>query len=167
MAAPLYIAAGANLVGGLVGASGSAKSGNAAARIAEYNAKIDERNAKVAEQQAEQRLFMSAVEEGRLREDAVEFIADKQSAYNASGVIAGTGTALTVALESAQRADEQIRNTAFNAAVEAQGFREQATQQRLAANVKRAEGAARARAAKTQAFASLLGSASSTAKLFI
>jgi hypothetical protein len=167
MADPLLIAAGANLVGGLVGASGSAKSGNAAARIAEYNAKIDERNAKVAEQQAEQRLFMSAVEEGRLREDSVEFIADQQSAYNASGVIAGTDTALVVALKSAQRADEQIRNTAFNAAVEAQGFREQATQQRLAANLKRAEGAVRARASRTQAITSLLGTASSTAKFFV
>ena len=49
-------------------------------RIAEYNAKIQERNAAVAEQQAEQRIFMSKVEEGRLREDAVEFIADQQAA---------------------------------------------------------------------------------------
>ena len=166
MSAPLYIAAGANVDGGIIGASGSIKAGNAANRIAEYNAQIQERNAKVAEQQAEQRIFMSKVEEGRLREDAVEFIADQQAAYNASGVVAGTGTALEVALESAQRADEEIRNTAFNSMVDAQVFREEAVERRMAAAIGRAEGAARYRAARTQAIASLLGSASSSAMMF-
>ena len=166
MSVPLIIAAGANVAGGIIGASGSAKAGNSAQRIAEYNADIQERNAKVAEQQAEQRIFMSKVEEGRLREDAVEFIADQQAAYNASGVVAGTDTALEVALESAQRADEQIRNTAFNAEVDARVFREEAVERRMAAAVTRAEGAAKARAARTRAMASLLGTASSTAMMF-
>lgn len=155
-----------SLVGGLFGASGSAKSGSSGNRIAEYNAQIQERNAKVAEQQAEQRIFMSKVEEGRLREDAFEFIKNQQAAYNASNVVAGTGTALTVALESAQRADEEIRNTAFNASVDAQALREEATSRRLNAAVTRAEGAARARASRTQAISSLLGTASSTAMMF-
>jgi hypothetical protein len=159
-------AAGLNVLGGLMGASGSAKSGNSAMRIAEYNAQLRERDAKVAEQQAEQRIFMSKVEEGRLREDAVEFIGDQQAAYNASGVVAGTGTALTVALESAQRADEQIRNTAFNAMVDASVFREEATKQRLQAAVVRAEGAATARTKRMQAYGSLLSTASSTAMMF-
>jgi hypothetical protein len=166
MSTPLYIAAGANVAGGLIGASGSIKAGNSANRIAEYNAQIQERNAKVAEQQAEQRIFMSKVEEGRLREDAVDFIADQQAAYNASGVVAGTGTALEVALESAQRADEEIRNTAFNSMVDAQVFREEAVERRMAAAIGRAEGAATARAARTRAIGSLLGTASSTAMMF-
>ena len=162
----LGAAAGLSLVGGLMGASGTAKSGSSGNRIAEYNAQIQERNAKVAEQQAEQRLFMSKVEEGRLREDAFEFIKNQQAAYNASNVVAGTGTALTVALESAQRADEQIRNTAFNASVDAQALREEATSRRMQAAVTRAEGAALARAKRTEAMSSLLGTASSTAMMY-
>ena len=162
----LAAAAGLNVIGGLFGAAGGAKSGNSGNRIAEYNAQIQERNAKVAEQQAEQRIFMSKVEEGRLREDAFEFIQSQQAAYNASRVVAGTGTALTVALESAQRADEEIRNTAFNASVDASVLREEATARRLDAAVTRAEGAARARASRTEAMSSLLGTASSTAMMF-
>lgn len=158
--------AGVSLLSGLMGASGTAKSGSSGNRIAEYNAQIQERNAKVAEQQAEQRLFMSKVEEGRLREDAFEFIKNQQAAYNASNVVAGTGTALTVALESAQRADEEIRNTAFNASVDAQALREEATSRRMQAAVTRAEGAALARAKRTEAISSLLGTASSTAMMF-
>ena len=109
---------------------------------------------------------MSKVEEGRLREDAFEFIKNQQAAYNASNVVAGTGTALTVALESAQRADEQIRNTAFNASVDAQALREEATSRRMQAAVTRAEGAALARAKRTEAMSSLLGTASSTAMMY-
>jgi len=160
-------AAAFNMAGAMVGAAGNMKSGNAANRIAQYNAEILNRNARVAEQKAEQRLFMSAVEEGRLREDAVEFIADQQAAYNASGVVSGQDTALTVALESAQRADEVIRNTAYNSEIDAQGLREEAVNYRLAANIKRAEGAEQKRASRIQAFGTILGGASSTAKMFV
>lgn len=160
-------AAAFNMAGAVVGASGSMKSGNAAKRIAEYNASIDDRNAVVAAQQAKQRLFISAVEEGRLREDAVEFIANQQAAYNASGVVSGQDTALTVALESAQRADETIRNVAYNSLVDAQALEEQAVNYRLSGNIKRAEGAEQKRASRVQALNSILSGASSTAKMFV
>ena len=50
--------------------------------------------------------------------------------------------------------------------VDAQVFREEAVERRMAAAIGRAEGAATARAARTRAFGSLLGTASSTALMF-
>jgi len=158
--------AAAAVASSMVTASGQIKSGNAANKIAKYKASIADRNAEVAAQQAEQRLFTSAVEEGRLREDAVEFIADQQAAYNASGVVSGQGTALTVALESAQRADETIRNTAYNSEVDAQILQEQAQQARLQGILHRAGGAEAKRASRQAAFGSLLSGASNAAKAY-
>ncbi len=160
-------AAGFNMAGAVIGASGNLKSGNAANRIADYNAAVLRRNGEVKDQQAKQRLFISAVEEDRLREDAFEFLIDQQAAYNASGVVGGQDTALMVALDSADRADEQIVNVAYNSMVDAQALKEEGVNYRLQAALKRAEGAETKRASRIQALTSILGGASSSAKMLV
>lgn len=166
MAAP-YIAAGAAVLGGMVSASGAMKSGKAAKATAEYNAKIQERNAKVAEQAAEQTMLQADRDALRTQELGVNFIMEQQARYGASGVVAGTGTALDVALDSANNIEESIAQRYYKSEVEAIAMREQAVDSRLSANLNRMEGRARMQAARTQAMSSILGSVNSAAMAFV
>ena len=152
-------AAYAAVAGGsaIVGAAGSIKAGNAAKKIADYNAAISDRNAKVFEQQAEMRMTAQDRDNIRFEESAAQFLDTVGVAYRKNNVVANTGTALTVQLESAANADEDIAYKTYNAKVDAQAFREQATNATLQGNVTRMEGAAKKQASRIQAFQSLLG----------
>ena len=66
-------------------------------------------------------------------------------------------------MESAANADEDIAYKTYNAKVDAQAFREQATNATLQGNVTRMEGAAKKQASRIQAFQSLLGGAEKAA----
>tara|TARA_R100001443_G_scaffold99105_3_gene106229 strand:+ start:1030 stop:1527 length:498 start_codon:yes stop_codon:yes gene_type:complete len=163
----VYVAAGTALAGGLVSAAGASKSAKAQRAAAEFNARVMERNAKVAKQEAEQQLFMNERDMLRFSRIATDFIKNQQAYYSGSGVVSGQDSALVVALESANNADEQIRNKTYDAEVAALGMREQATGLKLQAGLTRMEGAAKARATRIQGMASLLGSASKAAGMFV
>lgn len=163
----MYIAAASALAGGVMSAAGAGKSASAQRASAEYNAAIMERNAKVREQDAEQQLFMNDRDNLRFSRIATDFVKNQQAYYSSSGVVSGQDTALIVALNSANNADEQIRNKTFDAEVAALALREQATGMNLQANLTRMEGAAKARATRMQGMTSLLGSASKAASFFI
>ena len=165
MVAPA-IMAGVAIVGGLVSASGSMKSGKAAKATAEYNAKIQERNAKVADQAAEQTMLQADRDALRAQELGANFIMEQQGRYGASGVVAGTGTALDVALDSANNIEESIAQRYYKTEVEAIAMREQAVDSRLGAELSRMEGRARMQAARTQAMSSILSSGSKAMMAF-
>ena len=92
---------------------------------------------------------------------------NQQAYYSGSGVVSGQDSALVVALDSANNADEQIRNKTYDAEVAALGMREQATDLKLQAGLTRMEGAAKARAMRIQGMTSLLGGASKAASFFV
>ena len=155
-------AAGANVAGGLVSASGNLKAGKAARAVADYNAQIQERNAKIAE--AERKIFMKDVENVEFRQEAGRFIEGLGVSYRKSGVVASSDTPLLVALEMASRADEDMEKSKYNSRVEALGLRDQATGMRLQASLTRVEGRMRQQQYKTAAVGSLLGAASSASR---
>lgn len=158
---PITISAGVSMAGSALGAIGGAKAGDANARIAEYNARIDERNARVAEIQARHLGHLSKADAIQDQRDLAREIGGIDAHYSAGGVQEGTGTALTVALENARRADEQIANDLYNAKVEQLALKERAVGYRLKGGITRAEGIARKRAAKTAAIGSFLSTAGS------
>jgi len=150
-------AGGANLAGGIMGASGNLKAGKAARAVADYNAQIQERNAKIAEQEAERKIFMKDVENVEFRQEAGRFIEGLGVSYRKSGVVASSDTPLLVALEMASRADEDMEKSKYNSRVEALGLRDQATGMRLQAGLTRVEGRMRQQQYKMAAVGSLLG----------
>ncbi len=161
------LAAGAAVGGGMLTLVGSAKSAKAQRAAADYNAKIMERNAEMAEQAGKQQIFMNQRDNIRFGNIATDFIKNQQAAYAASGVVSGQDTALTVALASANNADEAIRNRTYEAEVKALGYREKAVGMKMQAGVTRMEGHSKAQATQMQGWTSLLGSASTAAGFMI
>lgn len=161
-----FAIAGAQIASAGVSAAGSIKSGKAARAAAEYNAKIKERNAKVAEQAAEQVLAQSDRDALVTQNIASKFISSQMVGYRKAGVVASTGTALKVALDSANNADEKIALGKYQAKVNAITLREQAVDARLGASLAIAEGQAAEQASKFQAISSLLGGSAKAAMAF-
>ena len=128
--------------GGMLSAMGGMKAGNAQSQISEYNAQISERNQKTAKIRADHDLLLA-------KSDAIQ-----------CGVSAG-GSTVTVAMESARRADLELTNEAYNAKRKYADGLEQAKQFGFQAGITRAEGAARASSLRNQAFSSLLSTAGS------
>jgi len=162
-----YLAAGTAIAGGFMSAAGAGKSAKAQRAAAEFNARMMERDAKVAEQEAERQLFMNDRDNLRFSRIATDFVKNQQAYYSGSGVVSGQDSALVVALESANNADEQIRNQTYDSEVAALALREQAVGRKLQAGLTRMEGTAKARATRIQGMASLLGSASKAAGFFV
>jgi len=139
---------------GFMGNSKSAKSSRA---VAEYNAQISERNARVLDQAADQKVFMGDMMNVRAVQEYNRFLDTAETNYNNSGVVAKTGTAALVLLESARAADEDLAITDYNTKVAALALKEQGTGLRMQADLTRVEGRARAQAYKIKAYQSLLG----------
>ncbi len=161
-----FAIAGAAVASAGVSAAGSIKSGKAQRAAAEYNAKIEERNAKVAEQAAEQVLAQSDRDAIIVQNIASKFISNQAVRYRKAGVVASTGTALKVALDSANNADEKVALGKYEARVNAIALREQGTDAMLRASVTRAQGKAAQDASKYQAMSSLLGGSARAAMAF-
>lgn len=161
-----FAIAGAQVASAGVSAAGSIKSGKANRAAREYQAKIKERNAEVAEQAAEQLLAQSDRDAIITQNIASKFISNQAVRYRKAGVVASTGTALKVALDSANNADEKVALGKYQARVNAIALREQATDARLGASLAITEGKAAEQAGKIQAISSLLGGSSRAAMAF-
>ena len=161
------IASGASAASGLMQAGTSVKGGKANRQVAEFNANIQRRNARVHERQAENEILFSKIRAVSQSEAARSFIASQQHQYRARGVASGTGTPYLVALEMANRADEEIQNGLFNSRVQAAVFREQATNARVNAAVLAAGGQIQEAAGRTRAMTSLLDTGFTMASRYI
>lgn len=150
------IASGASAASGLMQAGTSMKGGRANNQVAQFNAAVMRRNARAHERQAENEILFSKIRAQAQGEAALGFIASQQQQYRARGVASGTGTPYMVALEMANRADEEIQNGLFNSRVQAAIFREQATNARVNAAVVAAGGQVQEAAGRTRAMTSLL-----------
>jgi hypothetical protein len=162
MVNPVFLAAGANLAGGIMGARGSKNAADNTAIISDYNARIDERNARALRQAAEVRTFQGDLAEVDFLEDFGDFVGAQHAYFGAAGVQQGTGTALEVALAAADEASDEITMMRYNVAVESSAIRDQAINQEMQAVVTRAEGAAKARAMRSQARSQLFKSVGSS-----
>jgi len=117
-----FIAAGASLLGGAAAARGA----QAQAAQSEHQRDIELRNAKIAGRDAETHEQDVMLQVARYREQ----IADQQSAQRPqlakSGFDPGMGTPLWIALETANRADDQIAQIQRDGARATQEIEEQA-----------------------------------------
>ena len=153
----------ATQVAGQIGASrASSAAGAAAIQTAEYNQSIRERNAKVAENEAalRERVGEGQVDDFRRKYAALQATAGTR--YRASGVVASSGTPLTVLFDQ-QEKDEEEKYIRLNTASDAAGLRERGVNQRLAGQLTLIEGRQRQIAAKTQSRSDLFGALTSAA----
>ena len=157
---PMTMAAIGMGAGGALSAMGGMKAGNAQAQIADYNARLMERNQETAKNMAAHNLLLAKADIIQSGNDAARTISGIDAHFGAAGVSAG-GSTLTVAMESARRADEELTIGIYNANKENLEMRERALAFGMQAAITRAEGKARQRAARSEAIGSLLSTAGS------
>jgi len=163
-AAPM-ISLGATVLGAATQATGQVAQGNTQQAAYNFNADINERNAQVAEQQADQLVRREEQKIVDFQKDFRKFSDAQSQAFRYNGWIASEGTPLKVALASAQEAEEEIATRRYNAKVSAGQLEENATQERMQADLNRMYGKSASRAGKVDAGTSLLGAAADVARI--
>ena len=156
----MTVAQGLMLAGAGLSAFGTIKGGKGAKAAADYNASIMERNAKVAEKEAENigRLGGFAIQKN---EKEFRLLNDRTvMAYGKNGWMTGTGTPLKKAMANAVEFQKDMEIAKYNTKVKQNEKIESATNMRLQAELKRYEGRAQLKAARTQAFGTLLSAGS-------
>ena len=152
MANPITLAIGAAVLGSTAQAAGQVAAGNTKNAAYQFNADINERNAQVAEQQAEQLVRREEEKIVKFQKDFRKFSDAQSQAFRYNGWIASEGTPLKVALASAQEAS-------------AGQLEENATQERMQADLNRMYGKAAKRSGKINAFSTLLGGAGDVGRI--
>ena len=153
-------ATGLMLAGAGLSAFGTIKGGKGAKAAADYNASIMERNAKVAEKEAEQ---IGRIASYNLQENEKEFkiLNDRTvMAYGKNGWMTGTGTPLKKAMNNVIEFQRDMETARYNTKIKQNEKIESATNMRLQADLKRYEGRAQYKAARTKAFGTLLSAGS-------
>lgn len=133
----MQVAAAASAIGTVVSVAGARAQAKGQAAASRYNAKIAQRNAATADISADWRKLSNKIEENEFRERFRSLQAATNVAISKGGVMSGTGTALAVAMKSAEEADNEIAMRDLNANMEAQQFKEQGINERLNANLQR------------------------------
>jgi hypothetical protein len=156
----MAVAQGLMLAGTAVSAVGSIKAGKGAKAAADYNASIMERNAKVAEKEAEQ-IGRIAGFQALEQEEQFKQLTDKvQMGYGKNGWMAATGTPLKRQMRNIIQFQQDMEIAKYNTKVKQNEKMEVATNMKLSAALKRYEGRAQLKAARTQAFGTLLSAGS-------
>lgn len=106
----LMVAGLAASVGGMIYSANAAKVG------ADYDADVSRANAARAKISAAQLVAENAQRAVKFRAEYSDFAKSQEVARRKSGVEAGTGTALEVAMASARNADDELARRAYNAA---------------------------------------------------
>ena len=156
MADPITLAIGAAVLGSTAQAAGQVAEGNTQNAAYQFNADINERNAQVAEQQADQLVRREEEKIVDFQKDFRKFSDAQSQAFRYNGWIASEGTPLKVALASAQEAEEEIATRRYNAKVSAGQLEENATQERMQADLNRMYGKAAKRSGQLRATGTLL-----------
>jgi|TARA_R100001163_G_scaffold13433_1_gene12430 hypothetical protein len=155
----MAVAQGLMLAGTAVSAVGSIKAGKGSKAAADYNASIMERNAKVAEKEAEQ-IGRIAGFQALEQEEQFKQLTDKiQMGYGKNGWMAATGTPLKRQMRNIIQFQQDMEIAKYNTKVKQNEKMEVATNMKLSAALKRYEGRAQLKAARTKAFGTLLSGA--------
>ena len=140
---------------------GSMQAASATSAAGRYNQQVAERNAKVAEQKAALTIFRSEQDIVKFRSQYDGLAGEQEVQYNKANIMTGTGSALEVAMASAEEMDADIANIEYSAKAEAADLKDQAANQRFRGILARFEAKAQAKAMRMKAFGKLAGSASS------
>lgn len=143
-------------VGTVVSAYGQIQAGKGQKAAADYNASIMERNAKVATKEAEQ-IGRIAGWQALEQEEEFKQLADRvQMGYGKNGWMAATGTPLKRQMRNIVQFQQDMEVAKYNTKVKQNEKMEVATNMRLSAALKRYEGRAQLKAARTGALGTLL-----------
>lgn len=140
---------------------GQVKSGNAARKAGEAEQRRLEFNAGVAEQQAGDALQRGFTEESRFRTQVRALVGTQRVGLAGQGVRVDTGSARDVQQDARYLGNLDALTIRANAAQEAWGFRQQATDYRMGGQTAAAAGRAAQTASRFGAASSLLGTGSS------
>lgn len=156
-----WIALGLMGAGTAINARGQIQSGNAARAAGEAAAQQHEFNAKAAEQQATDALAVGHDQESRFRGQVRGLLGSQRAGYAAQNVDVGVGSPVDVQRDAAHLGELDALQIRSNAQRQAWGFRMEAQDRRLAANVARKGGQAAQTASRYGAAGSILGTGSS------
>lgn len=131
------IALGLGLAGGIADAVGSANQGAAEDKRAQQNARI-------AEQAAADALARGEKDVGQVKTQTGNVIGEQRAQYAEGGAVVSSGTAADVQAATAAQGKLEELVTRNNAYREAWGFKNQATEYRLAGSEAKSAGEARA-----------------------
>ena len=148
------VGAGISLLGSFSGSGGVSAAGR-------YKQQLANRNASVADQKADLAIFRSEQDIVKFRSQYSSILGEQTVQFNKANIVGGTGTALEVAMASAEEVDADIANMEYNARAEAGDLRDQAANFRLKGILARFEAKSQARAMRMAAFGKLAGSAAS------
>ena len=116
-----FIAAGASLLGGVA----AVRQTQAVAAQSRYQQRAEERNEDIAERDSATQGFDTQKQIMRYREQAAAQMSTTQTRLAKAGVDPGTGTALWIAEETANRADDQIAEIQLEGLIAQQAIEEE------------------------------------------
>jgi len=126
------IVAGASMTGAAMSAVGAVSQANAQSAASQYNAALNERNATVATQQAE-------AEATRIRRESNRVQGAMAAIYGASGMTV-EGSALDALASSAAQAQLDIETVKYKGKLQAMGYHDSATLDRMAGDTAEKQG---------------------------
>ena len=147
------------IAGAALSFMGSMSAASATSAAGRYNQQVAERNAKVAEQKAALTIFRSEQDIVKFRSQYGGLAGEQEVQYNKANIMTGTGSALEVAMASAEEMDADIANMEYNAKAQASDLKDQATGLRLGGTLARYEAKSRAKAMRVAAVGKAMGSA--------
>jgi len=129
----------------------------------EASAEQQEFNARIAETQAEDAILRGKELESQVRLGTKGLIGAQRAGFAGQGVDIGVGSPVDVQADTAYLGELDALTTRANAAREAWGYKVEAADRRMAADVARRGGQAQASAYRSGANATLIGGAANTA----
>lgn len=139
---------------------GQLKAGNAAKKAAESAAKREEYNAQVAELQADDALARGREQQGLQQAQVRRMVGTQRAGFAAQGIDVGSGSAADVQADTTYLGELDRLTIGNNAAREAWGYRVEAEDRRMAADVARKGGQAAQTASRWDAANTVVGGAS-------
>lgn len=136
----LIAAAAASFGSSLLASKGASDSGKAQQVAYDFNARVQERNALVAITEADTIGLLSEQTVQDIRGKYKEFQGRQERTLAMNGWDADTGTGLQLQLEGAYDAETDVANQRYNTAVTQAALLEQATQDRISADLQRLYG---------------------------
>lgn len=139
------------------------KMGQVAGDVGEASAEQQEWNARIAEVQAEDAILRGREQEQQVRLGTKGLIGAQRAGFAGQGLDIGVGSPVSVQGDTAYLGELDALTTRANAAREAWGYKVEAADRRMAADVARRGGQAQAQAYRSAANTTLIGGAANTA----
>jgi len=165
MAVLTGLAIGTLVTSAVLAARGQKKAGDAAKAAGESTAQQQEWNARIAEVQAQDAVTRGREAESQLRTQTRGLIGSQRAGFAGQGLDISVGSPVDVQGDTAYLGELDAQTIRANAAREAWGYRVEAADRRMAADIARKGGQAAATASRWNAASTVLGGASQATQM--